>query len=64
MKDEELSSHLIRFYEYFTQYDSRRNLNFLETFPEMKDFWNEAKSEYEENMDPMLKINQVIRSVP
>ena len=48
MKDEELSSHLIRFYEYFTQYDERRNLNFLETFPEMKDFWNEAKSEYEE----------------
>ena len=47
MKDEELSSHLIRFYEYFTQYDNRRNLNFLETFPEMKDFWNEAKSEYE-----------------
>ena len=38
MKDEELSTHLIRFYEYFTQYDKRRNLNFLETFPEMKDF--------------------------
>ena len=48
MSDEDLSNHLIRFYEYFTQYDNRRNLNFLETFPEMKDFWNEAKSEYEE----------------
>jgi len=48
MRDEELSSHLVRFYEYFTQYDNRRNLNFLETFPEMRDFWNEAKSEYEE----------------
>ena len=47
MKDEELSTQLIRFYEYFTQYDERRNLNFLETFPEMKDFWNEAKEEYE-----------------
>ena len=47
MKDEELSTHLIRFYEYFTQYDKRRNLNFLETFPEMKDFWNEAKEEKE-----------------
>ena len=26
MKDEELSSHLIRFYEYFTQYDSKTKL--------------------------------------
>ena len=47
MSDEQLSNNLIRFYEYFTQYDKRRNLNFLETFPEMTDFWNEAKEEYE-----------------
>jgi hypothetical protein len=46
--EEELSTNLIRFYEYFTQYDERRNLNFLETFPEMTDFWNEAKEEYKE----------------
>ena len=47
MTDDELSTHLIRFYEYFKQYDERRGLNFLETFPEMTDFWNEAKEEYE-----------------
>ena len=50
MNDEELTTHLIRFYEYFKEYDRRRNLNFLETFPEMKEFWNEAKELYEENM--------------
>jgi hypothetical protein len=48
MSDEDLSTNLIRFYEYFTQYDKRRNLNFLETFPEMTEFWNEAKEEYQE----------------
>ena len=47
MSDEELSNHLIRFHEYFSQYDKRRGLNFLETFPEMTAFWNEAKEEYE-----------------
>ena len=48
MKDEELSTQLIRFYEYFTQYDKRRNLNFNGNIDiEMKDFWNEAKEEYE-----------------
>jgi len=48
MNEDELSANLIRFYEYFTEYDRRRGLNFLETFPEMKSFWNEAKEEYEE----------------
>ena len=48
MNEDELSANLIRFYEYFTEYDRRRGLNFLETFPEMTSFWNEAKEEYEE----------------
>ena len=48
MTSSDLSDKLIKFYEYFTQYDKRRKLNFLETFPEMTDFWNEAKEEYEE----------------
>ena len=48
MSDDELSNNLIRFYEYFTEYDRRRGLNFLETFPEMTAFWNEAKEEAEE----------------
>jgi hypothetical protein len=47
MSDNELSDRLIRFYDYFTEYDRRRGLNFLETFPEMTDFWNEAKEEKE-----------------
>lgn len=32
------------FYNWFTEYDRRRNVNFLETFPEMTDFWNLCKS--------------------
>jgi len=27
------------FYHFFTEHDSRRGTNFLETFPEMEDFW-------------------------
>lgn len=48
MNEEELTSNLIHFYEYFKEYDRRRNKNFLEVFPEMKDFWNETKDIYEE----------------
>jgi organic radical activating enzyme len=33
------------FYNWFTEYDRRRNLNFLETFPEMENFWNTCKRE-------------------
>ena len=31
------------FYNWFKEYDRRRNVNFLETFPEMKDFYNMCK---------------------
>ena len=31
------------FYRFFNEHDKRRNTNFLETFPEMKEFWNECK---------------------
>jgi hypothetical protein len=31
------------FYRFFNEYDKRRNRNFLETFPEMKEFWNECR---------------------
>lgn len=33
----------IDFYNWFSEYDRRRGLNFLETFPEMADFWNLCK---------------------
>jgi hypothetical protein len=44
ISNEELNNHIIRFYEYFMQYDKRRNFNFLETFPELIDFWDVAKN--------------------
>jgi organic radical activating enzyme len=35
------------FYNWFTEYDRRRNVNFVETFPDMVDFWNLCKQEAE-----------------
>lgn len=32
------------FYNWFTEYDRRRHVNFLQTFPDMEKFWNECKS--------------------
>ena len=31
------------FYRFFNEYDKRRGLNFLKTFPQMRDFWQECK---------------------
>jgi organic radical activating enzyme len=31
------------FYRFFNEYDKRRGLNFLKTFPQMKEFWQECK---------------------
>ena len=31
------------FYRFFNEHDKRRNTWFLNTFPEMKEFWNECK---------------------
>jgi hypothetical protein len=31
------------FYNWFTEYDKRRNTDFLKTFPEMESFWNLCK---------------------
>jgi organic radical activating enzyme len=31
------------FYRFFNEYDKRRQSNFLETFPQMKEFWNECR---------------------
>lgn len=32
------------FYKFFTEHDSRRGTDFLETFPQLTEFWNECKS--------------------
>jgi pyruvate-formate lyase-activating enzyme len=37
----------IDFYNWFNEYDRRRKTNFLETFPEMKEFYNLCKTLYE-----------------
>ena len=34
------------FYLYFTEHDKRRNTNFLNTFPELENFWNKCKDTY------------------
>jgi organic radical activating enzyme len=44
---ETLFSQRVRFYEFFKEHDRRRNTNFLETFPEMEDFWTGCKQLYE-----------------
>ena len=31
------------FYNWFNEYDRRRGVNFLETFPEMENFYNHCK---------------------
>jgi hypothetical protein len=31
------------FYRFFNEHDKRRQTNFLETFPEMREFWDECK---------------------
>jgi hypothetical protein len=33
----------VDFYNWFTEYDRRRDVDFLETFPEMENFWNQCK---------------------
>jgi organic radical activating enzyme len=42
--EEKIKEGRIDFYKWFTEHDQRRNVNFLETFPEMTNFWNLCKS--------------------
>lgn len=37
------------FYNWFTEYDRRRNVNFVETFPDMVSFWDLCKQEIEKS---------------
>ena len=46
--DDRVKEGRIDFYNWFTEYDRRRNENFLETFPEMNNFWNLCKQLAEE----------------
>ncbi len=41
--EEELHKRKVDFYRFFSEYDYRRNVNFLEVFPEFKDYWQECE---------------------
>jgi hypothetical protein len=43
--DEKLKEGRKDFYNWFTEYDRRRNTNFVATFPELADFYNRCKDE-------------------
>ncbi len=40
----DLTQHKRNFYAFFTEHDRRRRTNFLNTFPEMEEFWIECKN--------------------
>jgi organic radical activating enzyme len=41
--DEKIAEGRVDFYRWFSEYDRRRNVDFLETFPEMSNFWEICK---------------------
>ncbi len=47
VEEEKLKVLRWRFYEFFSEHDRRRNVHFLNCFPEMSEFWNLCKNEYE-----------------
>ena len=40
MSQDELNRARANFSKFFTQHDTRRNTDFLATYPEMEDWWN------------------------
>lgn len=46
--EERVKEGRIDFYNWFTEYDRRRTVNFNETFPDMKDFWELCKKTSED----------------
>jgi len=48
LSDKYLNEQRADFYRFFSEYDRRRNTNFEEVFPQMKEFWAEGKF-YAEN---------------
>ena len=43
-----------------TEYDRRRNVKFLETFPEMENFWNLCKQTVEDKKENSIPVTQLI----
>lgn len=46
----------IDFYNWFTEYDRRRGTNFLQTFPEYENFWNQCKQLAQGDI-PIVSVN-------
>lgn len=46
----------IDFYNWFTEYDRRRDTNFLQTFPEYENFWNQCKQLAQGDI-PIVSVN-------
>tara|TARA_Y100000296_G_C4979786_1_gene160018 strand:- start:104 stop:520 length:417 start_codon:yes stop_codon:yes gene_type:complete len=45
-KPEEQIKHQKDFKRFFLEHDKRRDTNFLETFPELEEFWNSIETDY------------------
>jgi MoaA/NifB/PqqE/SkfB family radical SAM enzyme len=52
LPEKKLKEERAKFYRYYSEYDRRRKANFLETFPEMKEFWQICKIEAENEKLP------------
>ena len=46
----------VDFYNWFTEYDRRRGTNFIETFPEYENFWNQCKQLAQGDI-PVVSVN-------
>lgn len=44
LPEEEVKLRRKYFYQFFSEHDQRRNTNFLQTFPEMSEFWQQCQS--------------------
>ena len=42
-EDDTIKKHRYNFVKHFDTHDKRRGTNFMETFPELKDFYNTSK---------------------
>lgn len=49
----------IDFYRWFSQFDKRRDVNFLETFPEMEDFWYLCKRASDEEYSNKINLTTI-----
>ena len=55
LSEERLRRNRIDFYKFFKEHDRRRNTNFLETFPELREFWGRCGALAEESLAQKIK---------